>query len=383
MKNNRRSFIKDSILQTAGIGLMGSVPTFAAGQPIREMKATGKKQTRFAKGRIKFAVIGMNHGHIYGMANAVKEGGGEMKYFFAKEAELNQAFAKRYPEAKQARSEEEILNDPEVKLVLSAGIPKDRAPLGIRVMKAGKDYMADKPGITTLEQLAEARKVQKETGRIFSIMYSERLGNKATVKASELVYSGAIGRVIQTVGLGPHRMRPESRPDWFFDMEQVGGIITDIASHQFDQFLHFTNSTEAQVLASQVGNFNHKEHAGFEDFGDAMVRGNKGSGYVRVDWFTPDGLDTWGDGRLTVIGTEGFIELRKYTNLATDKGGNNLYLVNQKETIYMNCDDVDLPYGTQIVDDVLNRTETAMTQDHCFLAMELALIAEKNAVQIA
>jgi predicted dehydrogenase len=251
-------------------------------------------------------------------------------------------------------------------------------------MKAGKDYLVDKPGIITLEQLAEVRKVQKETKRIYSIMYSERFENRATVKAGELVKSGAIGTVVQTIGLGPHRMTPASRPDWFFDKKRYGGIITDIGSHQFDQFLFFTGSTKAEVVASQVGNTHHPQYPKFEDFGDIMLKGNGGSGYIRVDWFTPDGLASWGDGRLTILGTDGFIEVRKNVDIASGhNGGNHLYLVNQKETRYIDCNKEPLPFGEQLVDDIVNRTETAMTQEHCFLATELALKAQKFAKDVA
>jgi predicted dehydrogenase len=265
---------------------------------------------------------------------------------------------------------------------VSASIPNERAPLGVRVMRAGKDFMVDKPGITTLEQLAEVRRVQKETGRIYSICYSERLENRATVRAAELVKAGAIGRVIQTVGLGPHRMNPKTRPAWFFERERYGGILCDIASHQFDQFLYFTGSSRADVVFSQVGNLQHRDTPGLEDFGDATLRGNRGAGYIRVDWFTPDGLKSWGDGRLTILGSDGFIEIRKNIDIAGREGGSHLFLVDQKETRYLDCKDQELPYGRQLVDDVLNRTETAMAQAHCLLATELALLAQKNAQRI-
>jgi predicted dehydrogenase len=243
--------------------------------------------------------------------------------------------------------------------------------------------MADKPGMTTLEQLAEVRRVQAETKRIYSILYSERLTNRASVRAGELVKAGAIGRVLQTIGLGPHRMNPRTRPAWFFEKEKYGGILCDIASHQFDQFLFFTGSTRGEVVAAQVGNLNHPQYPGLEDFGDVMVRGDGGSGYIRVDWFTPDGLATWGDGRLTILGTDGYIELRKYVDVAGRPGGDHLFLVDGRETRYVDCKDQPLPYGQRLVDDVLNRTETAMPQQHCFLAMELALKAEKGAQRVA
>ena len=374
--DDRRQFIKNSVNTAASLLILPAISSEALAKAAPE--TTHKPENKVAA-RIKFAVININHNHIYGQVDAVTRGGGELVSFYAKEPDLVAAFKKRYPDVKLAASEKEILDDKSIQLVLSSGIPDERAPLGIRVMKSGKDYMSDKPGATTLEQLAEVRKVQKETKRIYSIMYSERLENRATVKAGELVKAGAIGKVIQTIGLGPHRTTVSSRPDWFFDKKRFGGIICDIASHQFDQFLFFTGSTKAEIVASQVGNVNHPQYPKFEDFGDTMLKGNGGAGYIRVDWFTPDGLKSWGDGRLTVLGTEGYIEIRKNIDISGREGGNHLFLVNNKETQYIDCSKVELTYGTQLVDDVINRTETAMPQEHCFLATELALKAQKNA----
>ncbi len=381
-KSGRRKFLQDA---TKASGLMLFAPMAGKFKSIQSSKK--KNEVVIAPGKIKFAVININHPHIYGMTDAIKRGGGELIAVYAKEADLVAAFSKAYPEAKLAKNENEILEDPSIHLVLSSGIPDERAPLGIRVMQHGKDYLTDKPGIITLKQLAEVKKVQKETKRIYSIMYSERLENKGTEKASQLVKSGAIGKVIQTINLAPHRISNKFgtsglavRPDWFWDKKRYGGILTDIGSHQFDQYLHFTNSTQANVLMSQVGNVHFPEAPLFEDFGDVMLSGNGGVGYIRVDWFTPNGLDSWGDGRLTILGTDGYIEVRKNIDiLSGNKGGNHLYLVNQKETLHMDCNNEALPFGPLFVDDVLNRTETAMSQAHCFLATELALKAQKKA----
>ena len=331
---------------------------------------------------IRFAVIGINHPHIYGQVNLLLRAGAEFVSFYAPEADLSVQFEAEYPQAQQARSVEEILTDETVQLIVTAAIPNERAAVALAAMQHGKDVMSDKPGFTTLAQLAEVRQVQQETGRIYSICFSERLENSATVKAGELVQAGAIGRVVQTIGLGPHQIRLTTRPDWFFRRQQYGGILTDIAAHQADQFLYFTGSTEAEVVAAQVANYKHPHYPELEDFGDMTLRGNGGSGYVRVDWYTPDGLGTWGDGRLTILGTEGYIELRKYCDIAGRPGGNHLFLVDQKGTHYVDCNEVDLPYGRQLVNDILNRTETAMPQAHCFLASELALQAEAQAQQL-
>jgi predicted dehydrogenase len=379
MATSRRKFIASSLATAAGVLATSEIsalsrPAIHEGKPFTHRENSAPPT--------RFSVIGLNHGHIYGQTEAIVRNGGQLVSFYAKEPELVSAFSKRYPDAKLAGSEKEILEDQTIKLVISAAIPIDRAPLGIQVMKHGKDFMVDKPGIVTLEQLNEVRRVQKETKRIYSIMYSERFENRATVKAGELVKSGAIGSVVQTIGLGPHRINLKSRPEWFFDRKYFGGIITDIASHQFDQFLFFTGSTKAEVVASQTGNVHYPQYPNFEDFGDAMLKGNGGAGYIRVDWFTPDGLNTWGDGRLTILGTEGFIEIRKNTDLGGREGGNHLFLVDKKETRYIDCSNEGLPYGEQLLNDIANRTETAMTQEHCFLATELALKAQKQAQKL-
>lgn len=385
MNQDRRKFIKQS-LTAAGLALT-ALPCDITAAPFNKSNRTREINERHRHSKpaasIKFSVIGLNHGHINSQTQAVIRGGGELVSFYAKEKELADAFSKRFPQAKLAASEDEILQDKSIQLVVSASIPVERAPLGIRVMRSGKDFMVDKPGITTLEQLADVRKVQKDTKRIYSIMYSERLENAATVKAGELVKAGAIGKVIQTIGLGPHRMNIKSRPEWFFDKKYYGGIICDIGSHQCDQFLFFTGSTKADVVSSQIGNVHYPQYPAFEDFGDVVFRGDGGTGYVRVDWFTPDGLATWGDGRLTILGTEGYMELRKYIDIGGNRqGGGHLFLVDQKETKYIDCKDTPLPYGEQLVSDIVNRTETAMSQEHCFLATEIALKAQKQAQKL-
>ena len=325
---------------------------------------------------INFAVIGIHHGHIFGQTDALLAAGATLVSYYSTPSPLTAEFARKYPQSKAVRSEAEILYDQSIHMVVSADIPCERAALGVRVMQHGKDYMSDKPGFTTLAQLGEVRRVQATTQRIYSICYSERLENKASVKAGELIAAGEIGRVIQTIGLGPHRPNLPSRPTWFFEREKYGGILCDIASHQFDQFLYFTGSTQAEIIAAQVGNLNHPQYSELQDFGDAMVRGNGGIGYLRVDWFTPDGLPVWGDGRLTIMGTDGYMELRKYIDLEGRPGGSHLFVVNKQGVRYVDCSTVELPYGRNLVADVLNRTETAMSQTHCFLASELALTAQ-------
>lgn len=386
MDFNRRDFLRKGATSAAGMAAATMFPTnmYSNHLDANNIREIILPKTTIAppKNSIKFSVIGINHGHIYGMVDSLIKGGGTLVAVYAKEEDLLKNFTKRYPSVKVAKSADEIIEDNTIQLVASAAIPIERAPIGIKVMKSGKDYMTDKPGILTFEQFHEVKKVQKETGRIYSITYSERLANPASVMAGKLVNEGAIGKVIQTIGLGPHIMRPESRPDWFFYPEKAGGILCDIGSHQCDQFLYYTNSTKAEVSTSQIGNFGTPKYPNYQDFGDMMVRSNHATGYIRIDWFTPKGLGTWGDGRTFILGTEGYIEMRKYIDIAGRPKGNHLFLVDQKETKYFDCNEVHMPYGEQLVNDVVERTETAMSQDHCFLATELALTAQKEAFRL-
>ena len=336
---------------------------------------------------IKFAVCGMSHDHIYGMIGAVQRGGGELVAAWGGEDDKLAAFRKRFPDVKIVKTQDEILDDPSVQLVLTSQIPNQRAGIAVHAMKQGKDFLSDKPGMTTLEQLAEVRKTIADTKRIYAILYSELLEVKAAVYAGELVRQGAIGKVIQTINIAPHQIFQHAgdagggggRPDWFWNPEQFGGILCDIGSHQVDQFLYFTGCTQAEVVESQIANVHHPDHPEFQDFGDMVLRGNRGFGYVRLDWFTPDGLGTWGDGRLFILGTNGYMEVRKYTNVGVSHQGNNLFVVDDRQARYIDCNNMPLPFGPQFVADIVNRTHLAQNLDEALLAAELVITAQKNA----
>ncbi|WP_420137526.1 Gfo/Idh/MocA family protein [Sphingomonas sp.] len=379
----------DRRLMITGAGLAGLATTFG-GDLLAQTTAQGNGVSAEAapagpvaqaKYRVPFAVIGLDHAHIYSMTDAVIRGGGILTGFYAADPAQIATFRKRYGDITLARGEDEILQDKRIKLVASASIPDLRAPLGIRVMRAGKDYLSDKPAITTLAQLADVRRAIRETGRKFAIMYSERLEVPVAVMAGQLVDQGAIGKVVQTINIAPHRISAPTRPAWFWDKARYGGILTDIGSHQAEQFVYFTRSTKAHVVAAQTGNLAHPDHPGFEDFGDMTMTGNGGTGYVRVDWFTPDGLPTWGDGRLFLLGTEGYIELRKYIDIAGRRGSNHLFVADKKGVRYLDCKDVFLPFGPQFVTDIVERTSTAQDQAGALLAAELVLTAQKNATR--
>ncbi len=337
-------------------------------------------------GEFVFSVMYLEHGHIDGMTRALLDAGATLKQVYDPDVNKVAAFLKRFPQAVPAACEEEILQDKDVQLVCAAAITSQRCSLGLRVMAAGKDYFTDKGPFTTLEQLAQAREACHRTGRKYMVYFSERLHVEAAVLAGYMIDQGEIGRVIHVEGFGPHTLNAASRPDWFFRREQYGGILCDIGSHQIEQFLYYTGDDRAQVAGSRIGNYAHPGYPELDDFGDVTLNASSGaSGYFRVDWFTPKGLSTWGDGRMFIMGTRGTIELRKYVNVASgQKGGNHLFLVNDRGEQYFNATDtVGFPFFGQLILDCLNRTEHAMTQEHAFQAAELCLVAQQQAAVVA
>jgi predicted dehydrogenase len=344
----------------------------------------GKPRPVVRKGEFPFAAVALDHGHIYGQCNGLVEAGGELRYVSDPDPAKVEKFCKTFPGVQPLASEEAVLEKHEIKLIASAAVPNQRGPLGMRVMDAGKDYFTDKAPFTTLEQLAEARRKVVETGRKYMVYFSERLHVECAVRAGQLIEQGAIGRVVQVIGLGPHRCSPASRPAWFWSREKMGGILIDIGSHQFEQFLHFAGASSAQVTHAAVANYHFKQHPEFEDWGEAnLVAENGATNYIRVDWLNPDGLRTWGDGRTFILGTAGYIELRKYLDLAREYEGDQLYLVDHKGDHHIRCHgEVGYPFFGALILDCLEGTEKAMTQEHAFRAAELCLQAQAMARRI-
>jgi predicted dehydrogenase len=340
----------------------------------------GKPAPVVKPGEFVFAAACLDHGHINGQCNGLIEAGAELRYVYDPDPAKVESFRRRFPQAQPVRALDEILDQPEVRLVAAAAVPSERGPLGCRVMEAGKDYFTDKTPFTTLAQLDEAKATVARTGRKYFVYFSERLHVESAMFATQLVRDGVLGRVIQVLGLGPHRLGT-GRPAWFFERAKYGGILCDIGSHQFEQFLTFSGATDATVTSAAVGNFANPQTPELEDYGEATLLGDNGStNFIRVDWFTPPGLGTWGDGRTLILGTKGYLELRKYIDVARDRSGDHVYLVDDKGEHHLHvAGKVGYPFFGQFVLDCLHRTENAMTQTHVFKAAELCLRAQAAA----
>ena len=341
-------------------------------------RPTGEYRRVVEPGEFPIAAIHRAHGHLHGMCDALVGCGAEVRAIYDADLDNLTLLQASFPDARVAGCEQEVLDDPAIRLVAAAAVPDERGAVGERVMQAGKDYFTDKCPFTTLEQLSSARAVAAATGRKYLIYYGERLHNDAIIRAGELIRDGAIGRVVQVAGFGPHRLEAHKRPDWFFQRERYGGVICDLGSHQADKFLHFAGSEDARVLSSSVANYGHPEHPELEDFGQATLAVNGATCYFRVDWFTPDGLRSWGDGRTFVLGTDGYLEVRSYVDVARGDGP-ILNLVDGSGERQIPIEPSGFPFFGALIRDCLERTETAITQEHAFLAAELCLRAQEQA----
>lgn len=385
---NRRHFLTSTtgVLAAGALartlrGAPASPPTAASASDGMQYAPLGKPQPVVKPGEFIFAAAHLDHGHIYAQCAALIEAGATLKWVYEPDVKKRDAFIKRHPGIKTARTLDEILDDRDVRLVTTAAVPCDRGPIGCRVMDAGKDYFTDKPPFTTLDQLALARETAARTGRKYMVYYSGRIHSEAGVFTTDLIRQGAIGRVIQVLCLAPHRINAPSRPSWFFEREKYGGILCDLGAHQFEQFLTYANATDATVNDSAVGNFANPAYPELEDFGEAQATAPNGASlYTRVDWLTPKGLGAWGDGRVFILGTKGFIELRTYIDIARERTENHVYIVDEKSERHLNVTgQTGFPFFGQLVLDCINRTENAMTQAHAFKAAELSLVAQANA----
>ena len=337
-----------------------------------------------ASSEFNFAACYFDHPHIFGQCAGLASAGGTLKYAYDPDPQRLDGFCKLNPGVEKLRSFEEVLAAEDIQLVAAAAVPSERVSLGLRVMRSGKDYFTDKAPATSLEQLESLRRCVEETGQKTFVYYAERLHNDAAWRAGELIEAGAVGRVLQVLNLAPHRLSKSTRPSWFFDKAQTGGILTDLGSHQVEQFLSYAGCENASVHFARVENFGHPDTPGFEDFGECSMTGDNGASfYARVDWYTPDALPTWGDGRSFIVGTEGSLEIRKTVDPSRRSPASLIFLTNAEGEQEIDClGQTGFPFFERLITDVLERGESAMSQRHAFLAAELSLRAQALADQV-
>jgi len=329
-------------------------------------------------GKIRIGVIGLDHIHGLVLAGRLWQAGATIAAFHA-EGGRNQAAMKLLGPRASSCSIDAVIEDPSIDLIVTAAIPSDRSDIAVRALRAGKHVVADKPGVTTLAGLEAIDAAVAESGKRWWVMFGERFENRAVAEACTRARLGDVGRVVSVLGLGPHRMGGDGRPAWFWDPVATGGILVDIGSHQADQFLMATGATAVDVVASQVGNVSSPRHPAMQDIGQMVLAGAGAIGTHRVDYLSPSGLKTWGDGRLMIVGTEGTLEVRTNVDVAGRKGKEHLIAVDGKGTRRIDAKKGSVDWATRLVSDVADGSDTFVSHAHVRRVSELTLRAQAAA----
>jgi predicted dehydrogenase len=350
----------------------------------------------------RIALVGADHNHLYEIIDRLVKAGAEAVAHTA-EGSFVEHYA-GWQAGSQERSYDDILADDTIDIIVTAAIPNRRASIALAAIEAGKHVISDKPGLTSMEQLDAVRAaVADRPGRPWTVLFTERFENRAINEAVRLAQSGAVGTVVHVVGAGPHTMWAKRRPDWFWDPEATGGILVDIGSHQVDQFLSITGATAADVsiVTSMVGNVASPDHPAMQDIGsmtlacrplgpprpglgepsrspEARARGTM-VGDHRLDYLTARGLGTWGDCRLTIVGTEGTIEARANIDVAGAEGAEHLIVVDGDGTRRVDISGVVVDWAELALADVADGGERLMTQQHPIDVTDVCLRAQAAA----
>jgi predicted dehydrogenase len=325
---------------------------------------------------VRFAAVGLEHVHVDILVQALLQAGGMLAAVVEPDEELYARYAAGWPSAPRTTLDD-VLGDPEIELVVTAAVPSERGRIAARALESGRDVLADKPLCVDRDAFDAVTAAHARTGGHLMVWFGERLYNPSVLRAVDLVRDGLIGSVVHFTGLGPHLLERGTRPEWHFDPARNGGILVDLACHQIDAFLAFTGSDSARISAARTGNLQHQDIPGFEDVGDLLIEADRGAlGYARVDWHTPDGLGLWGDGRTFLVGSDGTLELRRTIDASGRGVGGHLFVVDGAGPRYIDVPATEPPFAAQVLADVRDRTETAMSTEHALAVTELSLRAQ-------
>ncbi len=330
-------------------------------------------------GPVRFGVVGADHLHLFSIVDGLVRAGAVASAHVPDGAFI-EAYAGWQSDSVPIDLDD-LLDDPSIDLVVTVGVPADRAAVAVAALGAGKSVVSAKPGVTSRDQLEAVRAAAAgRPGRPYTVLFTERFENRAVVRAIGLVREGAIGTVVRVRGVGPHTLDAPSRPEWFFDPARSGGILVDLASHQIDEFLIITGDpTDAAIVDAAAGNVATPDHPAFEDVGSLTIVGGGAEGHHGVDLLSPAGLGTWGDVRLEITGTTGTLEVRANIDVCGEPGPEHLFHVDATGARRVDLSNVAIDWAARLLADLTDGTETLMTQTHVFAVSELSLAAREQA----
>jgi predicted dehydrogenase len=330
---------------------------------------------------VRFTVVGIEHLHAFELVDGLLGAGAVDVGHAARPGPLLDMYEQWRTDSPRLDTDEALTRG-DVDLVVLAGVPAERAAHAITALDAGRSVLSDKPGVTTLDQLTDVIAAEMYGDQRWWVLFSERFGNRAVTEAIARAHAGAIGRIVDVVGLGPHTLAADSRPDWFWSPAQSGGILGDIATHQIDQFCATVDpacETEIHVTSSSVGNVACPDHPEMEDIGRLSLEGGGATGNHRVDYLTAAGLGSWGDCRLMITGTEGTLEVRANIDPTGDDGGEHLIQVDASGTTRIDTSGVAIDWAQRLLADLVDGGDRLMSAAHVHRVCRLALTAQHEA----
>lgn len=324
---------------------------------------------------VGIGVVGLEHLHVLELVDELCAAGATVVAHTDGDS-LSSAFA-GWQSGSRPTDRSGVLSDPDVDLVVVAGVPADRADDSVAALESGRPVLSDKPGVTTTDQLERVRAAVDASQRRWWVLFSERFGVPAVRRAVELARSGAIGRVVGVQGSAPHRAAFESRPGWFADPARAGTLLVDLATHQVDQFVALTGD-DVRVVHAAAGNVASPGFPAVHDVAELVLVGGGARGFHRVDFLEADGFPAWGDVRLVVTGTEGRLEVR--TPVTDGVAGPAELWITDHESHRR----AELPtrptWAEELLADLGDGGERLMPREHPFTVARVVLDAEACAV---
>ena len=144
--------------------------------------------------------------------------------------------AQRYPEATIVRNYEDILNDPEVELVLVNTPDYLHFEMAKQAIEAGKHVVVEKPFTKTSEEARELISLAHQNGVILSVYQSKRLDNGFQT-LQKILNDKLLGRVVEYEAHYDRYRNFIQEGSWKEDGDERTGVLFNLGSHIVDQTL--------------------------------------------------------------------------------------------------------------------------------------------------
>jgi predicted dehydrogenase len=158
-------------------------------------------------------------------------------------AERAHSLAKMFPGTRVYTTYRQMIEDPQVELIVVSTRSHEHAPMSIAAMRGSKDVLVEKPIATTLRDADRMIKVARETGQRLLVRQNRRF-DPHFLHARELIQSGKLGKVF-SISLRQHGY--QHRADWQTLRKYGGGQLLNWGPHVVDWGMRLLGSPAVDV----------------------------------------------------------------------------------------------------------------------------------------